>query len=329
MSHELEVVNGEARMAYAGATPWHGMGNSVTDEDTMYSARKFMVAAGMDTENEKVPLVTEDTHEAADYYAVRRVSDKKILGTVGARYTILQNVEAFDWFQTWLDSKEVALHTAGSLFGGSRIWVMAKINRDPMEIAPGDVVEKYILLSHSHDGSLAVRAGFSAQRVVCWNTLSLAHKSDVSKLLRVKHGKNVHKNLENIRGTMDVINSEFEATAEQYRLLANKQVNQADVKKYVKQVFGLAADEKDEDISTRQKNIFEEVIELMEAGKGNNLPSVKNSLWTCYNGVTEYLSYKAGRTQDNRLNGLWFGQGAKMNELALQVALEMVSGQAA
>lgn len=324
MAHELEIVNGQAKMAYVGETPWHSMGNAVTDEAVMYNDEEFIKVAGLDTENEKIPLVTSDDHQEVDYYAVRRMSDKKILGTVGARYTILQNKDAFKWFRPWLETKEAALHTAGSLFGGSRIWVMAKLNRDPMEIVPGDIVEKYLLLSHSHDGSLAVRAGFSGQRVVCWNTLSLAHKSDASKLLRCKHGKNVLQNLENIRETMDLVNSEFEATAEQYRLLANKEVNQADVQKYVKQVFGFG-DEKDEDISTRSKNMFEEVFELIEAGKGNDLPGVRGTLWACYNGVTEYLSYNAGRNQENRLNSLWFGQNAKMNEQALEIALTMAS----
>ena len=89
--------------------------------------------------------------------------------------TILQNRDAFKWFQPFLDAKEAALHTAGSLREGSRIWVLAKLNRDPLVIAPGDEVEKFVLLSHGHDGSLAVRVGFTPIRVVVPNTLALAH----------------------------------------------------------------------------------------------------------------------------------------------------------
>ena len=135
------------------------------------------------------------------------------------------------WFQPFLDAKEAALHTAGSLRNGSRIWVLAKLNRDPLVIAQGDEVEKFILLSHGHDGSLAVRVGFTPVRVVCQNTLAMAHGSDASKLIRVKHTKDVHENLANIREVMDLANAEFEATAEQYRLLARKSINQADLRK--------------------------------------------------------------------------------------------------
>ena len=111
--------------------------------------------------------MTADKQEKVARYAVRRKTDGRILGTVGPRYTLLQNKDAFQWFQPFLDAQEAALHTAGSLVHGSRIWVLAKLNRDPLVIAEGDEVEKFVLLSHSHDGSLAVRVGFTPIRVVC------------------------------------------------------------------------------------------------------------------------------------------------------------------
>ena len=191
-------------MGYVGATPWHSKGNAVTDEGAMYSAPLFITACGLNWEAEKRQLSrkvgTDGAYELANAWEVVRKSDGKILADmVGERYTILQNIEAFSWFQGWLDAKEAALHTGGALFGGSRIWALAKLNRDPMEIAAGDIVEKYVLLSHSHDGSLAIRVGFTPIRVVCHNTLSMAHKADASKLIRLKHSKNVHTNLENLK----------------------------------------------------------------------------------------------------------------------------------
>jgi len=334
-------------MGYVGATPWHGLGTAITEEAAQFSAPLFIEKCGLDWEAEKRQLsrklvtagtdgASEDKYEPASAWEVVRKSDGAVLADmVGARYTILQNKEAFGWFQGWLDAKEAALHTGGALFGGSRIWALAKLNRDPMEIAAGDIVEKYVLLSHSHDGSLAVRVGFTPIRVVCWNTLSMAHSADASKLIRLKHSKNVHTNLDNLRDVMNLVNAEFEATAEQYRLLVSKSINQNDLRKYVKTVFKIDAEdnviwtagdrskEMKEVVSERQKNILEEVIGLCEAGKGNNLPSVRGTYWSAYNGVTEYLSYVNGRNEDNRLNSLWFGQNSNMNKLALSAAVEM------
>lgn len=284
MSHQIES------MAYFGQTPWHDLGTPL-QEDELYDWHKACIKADLDWEAEKVPLVTVDSQTKVDHVAIRRKSDGRILGTVGPRYTILQNREAFEWFRPFLDAKEACLHTAGSLQGGCRIWVLAKLNRAPMLVAAGDEVEKFILLSHSHDGTLAVRVGFTPIRVVCANTLAVAHGCNASKLIRLKHTKDVLRNLANIREVMEVANQEFEATAELFRLLTRKSINQDDLKKYVKRVLKIEDQAKP---SARITNIMEDMISLCEQGKGNTLPAVRGTLWTAYNGVAEWLTYHRG-----------------------------------
>jgi phage/plasmid-like protein (TIGR03299 family) len=313
MAHEIET------MAFFQKTPWHGLGTALREED-LYDWPKTCEKAGLAWDVELVPLVTADTQAKVTHRAVRRKTDGRTLGVVGPRFFPLQNKDAFQWFQPFLDAREAALHTAGSLRHGSRIWVLAKLNRTPLVVAPGDEVEKFILLSHGHDGSLAVRVGFTPVRVVCQNTLGMAHGSDASKLIRLKHTKDVLDNLANVREVMDLANREFEATAEQYRRLARTTINQADLRRYVKKVFRV---EEDREGSTRLKNIMEEIVGLAEAGRGNALPSVRGTLWTAYNGVSEWLGYQRGNTPDNRLNSLWFGDGANLNRRALETALEM------
>jgi phage/plasmid-like protein (TIGR03299 family) len=313
MAHEVET------MAYFGELPWHRLGTALADAD-LYDWPSASRKSGLDWEVELVPLVTADTQAQVDHRAVRRTSDARVLGVVGPRYAPLQNRDAFGWFQPFLDAREAALHTAGSLRSGSRIWVLAKLNRDPLVIAEGDTIEKFLLLSHGHDGSLAVRCGFTPVRVVCANTLAMAHGCDTSKLIRLKHTKDVLENLANVREIMNLANAEFEATAEQYRRLARKSINQADLRRYVKKVFKV---EDDRDTGTRMANIMEEVMALAEAGRGNNLPSIRGTYWSAYNGVSEWLTYSRGRSEDNRLNSLWFGDSANTNRHALEVALDM------
>lgn len=315
MPHEVET------MAFAGATPWHGLGTVLAEEDTT-SVTVACAKAGLDWPVETVPLVTADRQELVTHVAVRRASDNRVLGVVGPRYVPLQNKDAFGWFQPFLDGGEAKLETAGALRQGSRIWVLVKLNRDPLVVATGDEVEKYILLSHSHDGSLAVRVGFVPIRVVCSNTMALAHDSQASKLIRVRHSHSVHENLANIRQVMDTANAEFEATAEQYRLLARKSINGDDLKKYVNRVLRI---EDSITPSTRLKNIANQIVGLAEAGRGNDIPSVRGTLWTGYNAVSEYLGYNRGRSQAKRLDSLWFGEAAAINKHALEVALDMAA----
>lgn len=229
MSHEVES------MLYVGGTPWHKLGIRLDNPPTVAEAIRI---AGLDWEVGLKDLVTVDG-EAVTHKATYRVSDGRVLGVVGPTYAPLQNGRGFTFFDPFLSAGEATIETAGSLRGGARVWMLARLNRDPVEIVPGDAVHKYILLANSHDGTFATRVGFTPIRVVCANTLSMATHAGASRLLRVRHTKGAEGTLAAIRDTMNLANAQFEATAEQYRGLAARQVNAADLEKYVRIVFGL------------------------------------------------------------------------------------------
>ena len=84
------------------------------------------------------------------------------------------------------------------------MWALAKISDGNMDVGKQDSVAHYILLSNAHDGSVAVRVGFTPIRVVCNNTLTLAHDSNASKLLRIRHTSSLHENLELVREIMNI-----------------------------------------------------------------------------------------------------------------------------
>ena len=312
MAHEVET------MAFFGETPWHGLGTKLEEAD-LTNWETACVKAGLDWSVEKVGLQTVDTQKAVTHFATRRSTDGSILGVVGPRYVPLQNKEAFKWFEPFLTAQEASLHTAGSLKSGSRVWVLAKLNRVPIVIVPGDEVQKFLLLSHSHDGTLAIRCGFTPVRVVCANTLAMAHGSDASKLIRIRHAGNVLANLNAVREVMNLADQEFQATALQYKALASKHINQSDLRTYVKKV--LQIEEPESEISTRSSNIIKSIVDLAETGKGNDLAGVRGTAWAAYNAVTQYLSYDRGNNNANRLDALWFGESANTNKLALETAL--------
>jgi phage/plasmid-like protein (TIGR03299 family) len=320
MSHAIENVNGKDCMFYVNETPWHGLGQKLDENPSISEA---MEAAGLAWEVGLKDLVTVDG-QPVPARATYRKTDDSVLGVVGPRYTPLQNSEAFDWFQPFLDAGECSLHTAGSLHSGQKVWVLAKLNRDNSEIVKGDETAKFILLSNSHDGTTAIRVGYSFIRVVCANTLASAHsKSSGSKLIRVRHTRSSKTNLENVRDIMDNINAEFEATAEQYRFLASKNFNQADIRRYVKTMLDIEGTA-DDQIKTRTRNIMDEILNLIEGPK-QSMPGVKGTYWAAWMGYNEYLNYHKGRTNDNRIDSLWFGQGANEDMKAFNTALEFAS----
>lgn len=209
-----------------------------------------------------------------------------MLGVVGPTYKPLQNSDAFSFFDPFVESGVATLETAGSLRDGKRVWILAKVAGDPIEIVKGDAVERFILLSNGHDGSLAIRCGFTPVRVVCQNTMGMAHGDKGSKLLRVRHTNKAKSTLEIIRETMKVVNSEFEATTEQFKELAKRQVNLKDLKSYIRLCFKPQIVEATEEMGIETENadgradkLLNKIIPLFEAGRGNDMPGVAGTLW--------------------------------------------------
>lgn len=300
--------------------PWHGLGTVVENAPTIKEAIKL---AGLDWTVSIRPLKTndEDQLSVTTHNAVVKDTTKDVLGIVGNSYKPLQNSEAFDFFEPFIDNDMASLETAGSLFNGKKVFILAKINCGLADVAQDDFIENFVLLSNSHDGSQAIRVGFTPIRVVCNNTLSSAISSNASKLIRVKHMGNVVANMEELRETMDLVNKQFLATIEQYRELTKKDINQADLRKYVKQCFSWKPIEQmikdyDESIEieeTRSKLIkrVEEIFELEPAHK----------VWNAYNAVNSYLNHERGKTLESRYNSTWFGVNKKCDMNALKLAL--------
>ena len=315
MSHEVES------MFTVGAAPWHGLGVRLDNPPTVAEAIEH---AGLNWNVSKVPLCRSDSFAQVPMFATVRSTDGAYLGTVGPQWTPLQNMQAFKWFDPFLASGECSLEAAGSLREGKHVWVLAKINRDPIAVTGDDRVEAYLLLSNAHDGSRVARAGFTPIRVVCQNTLSAAHAEGASKLLRVRHTANIDSALREVRDTINVMHGTFSATIEQMRSLTRKGCNAEDLRKYVDRVFRPKnADllETDSERALKSDRLFDSILPLFQAGRGN----AGQTYWDAFNGVTEYLTWERGRTADNRLSSLWMGEGGQLADRALSEAVKLVA----
>jgi len=343
MSHEIES------MMFCGATPWHGLGNRLIDRPK--SIDEALVAAGLDWTVKpfplfsQIPLGSKDAQGRDQFLkvpvngskAIIRSTDNKVLGVVGKGYRPLQNKEGFSFLDEAITNDFVSIETAGSLRGGKRVWMLAHINGLEQDVVNGDPVKAYFLISNSHDGTLAVRVGFTGIRVVCQNTLSLAHHEGKGHLLQVRHTKNVVSALDKLKEIVDWQKQTFTATMEQFKALTRKGCNEELLRQYVTEVFQpstvketpveAAAEETAEETQENATvdKLMEKVIPLFQGGKGQNIAGVSGTLWAAYNAVTEYQTWERGRSNDTRLDSLWFGANKATNERAFEVALKMAA----
>lgn len=309
MSHLIET------MFYRGQKPWHGLGTGVEHAPNIPEAIKL---AGLDWTASKRPVFLENGIKVPECFAVVRDTDNKVLGTVGERYCITQNLEAFETFAPLIDKGLIQLETAGSIMDGSRVWVLGKVPIDcNNEVLKGDDVNLYVLLYHAHDGSLAHCLGFTPIRTVCYNTLTAALSTTNSQILKVKHTKNAKDTLNKLVEIMDAAKGEFAATIEQYKALANKTMDAKQFDAYVRIVFDIKPD----DVAKRESTVLKELTPMFTQGIGTEISGVQGTAWAGYNAVTEYLTHVRGRDNENRFNANQFGVGKTLNAKALELAL--------
>ncbi len=184
MAHELAEANGKTSMAYFGETPWHGLGTKLDNPATSAEA---IVSAGLDYDVNLVPLVTNDGRPTPQRKATVRSDTGAVLGVVGNTYTPIQNAEAFEFLDSVVADSGLRYHTAGALGRGERVWMLARLPGQIRVKDSDDITEKYLLLSNSHDGTAALRVLFSPIRVVCANTLSIAHRQGRQQGISILH----------------------------------------------------------------------------------------------------------------------------------------------
>ena len=336
MSHEIMEND---NMFSVLVTPWHGLGivldSPPTIEEGLQKANLnwSVKLTPLFYKAPKIDFFGEILHydiEVSDR-AVIREDTNEILGTVGSHYQPLQNKDAFSIFEPLVNDGSLSLETAGSLKNGRRVWILGKINIDSADIGKGDEVKPYVLLSNSHDGTLAVRFGFTPIRVVCNNTLSAAESGNTSQLIRLLHTSNIQSNLSALRDLLNLSKASFTSSIEQYKFLASKDINQFDLERYVKLVFDpdfertmQRAQEQNEAIEMNLSRTQESILSIFESGLGSKTATSK-TWWGAYNSINEWLMYYKGRNADNRLNSVWFGDGYNFNQRALNTAMKLAA----
>lgn len=310
-----------------------GFGQALDAPPTVAEA---LAQAGLDwtVSLKKATVEIDGEQQDTGHKAVVRSDTAAVLGVVGPRYRAMQNHEAFAFFAPFVESGAVEMESAGSLSGGKRLWMLGKITGlDPQEIVKDDPVYRYVLLSNSHDGTLALRVGFTSVRVVCCNMLNhgSAHSRKLSKLVRIRHTANAGEALERVAETMNLAKADFEATVAQYKAMARRGVRTVDLERYVARVFkpeivegGKWEDVRAEFHDVTVKNLVKN-IEPLTDDSTNSMPGVGGTVWGMYNAVTHYLTHERGRNENTRVNSLFFGDSATVGDRAFREAVALAA----
>ena len=320
MSHEVEMVEGVAQMAYAGETPWHGLGTKVAPD---LSPIQIMSKAGLDWTVEKETMTTASGVEIEGKKALVRSADNKVLDVVGDNWNPVQNEQAFEFFSEYTLAGDMEMHTAGSLKGGQMVWALAKV-KESFDILGGDQVDSYLLFSNPHKYGKAIDVRFTPIRVVCNNTLSMSLGQNVANSVTMNHRNEFNPDM--VKEQMGIASEKFAKYKEMATFLSTKKFSMDALVQYYNEVFPRTYQGKKDinvknfaDLSTngQKAHSFLETQPGAHFGEG--------SWWQALNSVTYLTDHKMGREVDSRLSSAWFGANQTRKIRAVEKAVEFAN----
>ena len=312
--HNIEVTAKGASIAFTGQTPWHRLGQKINEA---FDAKTALKEARLDFTVEKTGIACADTKAVIpNRFAVRRTDTKDVLGIVGSSYTPCQNRDAFAFFDGVFGKDKARYECAGVLGKGERIWLLAKLPGG-FSIGKDDLVNKFLLLTNSHDGSELIRARFTPIRVVCQNTLNAALR-EKSQEIGVMHLSDVKAKLELAGKLLRNAGIYFRETEDTFRAFSKfKLTDKSRAAYFVESITG-SADTRE--ISPAIQSRLEQCDRLHESGHGVKLPGVRGTLWGAYNALVEHLDHE--KTTDS-LRYIANGNGALIKARAFTLARDL------
>src|SRR6187399_2583114 len=304
---------------------WHGLGQIVQDYPTSTEALKF---AGLDYEVTKEDIYTTSynsdgqpmdfTKRIKTHFATMRKDTGDVLGVVGKDYEIVQNKDAFTFFDSIVGGDGIQYETAGALGKGERIFITAKLP-DYIKVGNNDLIEQYLFLTTSHDGFGSITAAFTPIRIVCNNTLNAAFRN-CSNAIKIRHTSNAKQRLEEAHKVMGIsyrLSDYLEAAFDQW---SKVRITDKEVMKLIqlamvpnKEVLKNLNDGALDELSTCYKNMCDSVYEYAMSSPGQQTETTKGTVFGAYNSVTGYFqnlrNYKNGEA---KLRSVLFGGTAQL-----------------
>jgi len=343
MAHQVE------QMAYVGDTPWHGLGNQLTQNQPI---EVWAQQAGMDwriessdvsymAQNERGQSIIMPYEEQRVLY---RSDTHAPLSVVSQRYQEVQPMEILEFYRDLTEQSGFELETAGVLKGGKKFWALARTGQSTA-LKGKDVSNGYILLATACDGTLATTAQFTNIRVVCNNTLAIALRGQSSNAGVVKVPHSTKFDADKVKQQLGISVRAWDEHMYEMKQLTQRKVTQGEAAAYFDAVFNntsLSIADQEENIIQFYRNIatpnpakeksepngraMNKVMDMFNGqGRGAELSSAKDTAYGLLCSITEFADHeRRAMSTDHRLDSAWFGAGAALKQRGLEQALRLV-----
>lgn len=334
MAHNLNFNKKTGTYSFASHAEkaWHGLGQVVKNVMTWQEA---MELANMNYEvNKSQACIMIETPsgivfpEFKDRFGTYRTDTNDLLGMVSDRYEIVQNKDAFTFFDSIIDAGEAIFETAGVLGNGEKIFVTAKLPEDML--VNGEVCEKYIILTSSHDGTSGIIAGLTTVRIVCNNTLQAA-LSSLSNKVSIRHTMGAKERLSEAYKVMGIASIYMTEVESIFNKMANVGLEKGKLKEYIFDVMKpeyvpvTATEEEQVKISANLINKVDSIFDFAMNHPTQNTAAAGGTVWGAYNAISGYYNFiKEYKTDEQKFTNQMFGNDSKKIAKAFDKALQLI-----
>lgn len=348
MAHELDFTLGKAAIAYKAknGTPWHGYGEFIAEGD---SPQVICEKAGINYSVLKAPLfytaIVNGESVMMDYEnraALYRSDTGDHLGIMSeSHYVPAQPIDLVSGIMSLCESKEFEIDVAGALKGGTVIWALLKRVGGEFDLGKGgiaDIVNQYLLVTTSYNGTIARQGRFSEVRTVCNNTLT-ATLGETGKAV-AKQRNSAEFDLirqEKLFADLAKHDADFAEFIERQKAMTKIAVSSDTLARYFASLYAPKAfadpdnwiNDKhfsfDRDgVTTNQKNTIADLFTVYKDSPGANLPSANGTLFGALNAVTYFQDHMARTKENKRWESATIGNGNRMKDSAMVRALELL-----
>jgi phage/plasmid-like protein (TIGR03299 family) len=343
MAHNINYneQNGKHSFFSVKEKAWHGLGQIISDYPTSAEALQY---ANLDYQVEKRPVFTygDDTNWDSDadmimewqitlpnYFATVRTDTEKPLGVVGKDYEIVQNVDAFSFFDSIVGGKDGILYeTAGALGNGERIFITAKLP-DHIKVGRKDCIEKYLFLTTSHDGTGSITIAFTPVRVICQNTLNAALNNHVN-CIKIRHTASATDKLKQAHKMLGITNQlsvELEAVFNRW---SRVRITDPELKKLIqlgmipnRETYEKLKAGKNDELSSHFNNVVSSVFDYAMTNPTQQVDTTKGTLFGAYNTVTGYFqNVRNFKDEESKFKSIMYGTGLQKNQTTFNLCVD-------
>ncbi len=185
---QVQHVDGETlspRQAYERVLNWQVL------------ERPIFVDTAIDDEPQNLVVVPNKL-------ALIRDDLRTVMGVHSDSYGKVQNEMLCEFMEALkIVGSDVEIISAGELFGGPVVWMLAKLGEDKHFLGRDERIARYFAVCSSHDGSLAFGCKPTDTRIECMNTFNAAVSGGDGWDIKLRHTSGVDDQLKVAKRTLD------------------------------------------------------------------------------------------------------------------------------